>query len=727
MITPGRGSKIILILFLSVCVQFNCGAQQPFTATGGVLDLQEWDVSEDGPVNLSGEWGFYWKQLLGPDEVGQRAPDYFIPVPDTWDHYDVEETANTPSGFATYSLTLRVPDPQQTYALFVERQGSAYSLWVDGRLLAQNGRVGTDHDTMTPGNEPISVTFRPDGESVELVLQISNFYHRKGGFRNPIVIGLPDTIRRHQNHSWFIEGLSFGILFVMGFYHIFLYAFRPGDKASLFFAVLCWASALRASVTNMNILGSILPFVGWAAALRLEYLVFFLSPLLFALFVRSLYPKDVHRWFVRVVFGFGIAFTIFMVFTSTMVLSYTASYYQIIFLLEIVYLCFFLVRILARRREGALYIALASFVLFTAVVIEILAMRDLLPVGQVTSYGFLGFIFAQSVLLSSRLSKSYKEVENLSVELAGVNDSLGRSESKYRNLFEDSKDVIFIAGMDSRIEDVSPSCEDVLGYTKEELGQKTTRDIVPDKAAFVRFREAILNHGSIVDVEVELLRKDGRKIDALISATARRSEDGEMLGFQGSVRDITARKQAETERLRALELEQLAVRDPLTKTYNRRFFHDAAQNEIERAKRIGSVFSVVMLDIDHFKDVNDNYGHLTGDTVVSKVAELSQQHTRAMDLVARFGGDEFIILMPETNAETARKIAERLREIIAGKTLAKYQAIDISITISLGIAEWGGHQSTELNDLLDRADRALYQAKEGGRNRVVVSSEDQNL
>lgn len=190
------------------------------------------------------------------------------------------------------------------------------------------------------------------------------------------------------------------------------------------------------------------------------------------------------------------------------------------------------------------------------------------------------------------------------------------------------------------------------------------------------------------------------------------------------MRDSTARKQAESERLKALEFEQIALRDPLTKIYNRRFFQDAGQNKIGRAKRNGSVFSVVMLDIDRFKDVNDTYGHLIGDQVIISVADLCQKHTRMMDLVARFGGDEFVILMPETNAASARDSAERFRNIVAHETAATCEEIDISITISLGIAVWDSHSSGELTALVGRADRALYKAKEAGRNCVVVSREN---
>ncbi|MBW8011932.1 MAG: diguanylate cyclase [Chloroflexi bacterium] len=335
----------------------------------------------------------------------------------------------------------------------------------------------------------------------------------------------------------------------------------------------------------------------------------------------------------------------------------------------------------------------------------------------------MAYIFVQAILLSSRFSKSFDRVETLSGELEDTNVSLQQSERKYRNIFEDSKDMIFIAGLDEQIEDVSPACEEVLGYTKSELLQMKVLDVIVDPEARSRFQGALTAQGSFKNFEVDLQRKDGLKIDALVTATLRQEKNGKVTGFQGSVRDITDRKQAEAERLRAMKLEQIAITDPLTKIYNRRFFNEAAEKEIERAKRSGSSLSVIVFDIDHFKNVNDTYGHSTGDQVLINIVNICKRNVRSMDLFARFGGEEFVIMMPETDINSAQETAQRLREIVAEKPITKSDKTDVSVTISPGIANWDSEKSLNILALLDRADQALYQSKEAGRNRVTIWGE----
>jgi diguanylate cyclase (GGDEF)-like protein/PAS domain S-box-containing protein len=729
-----RGTLLfIFCLLMAGCVQLEDPPKNPPRVVEGVIDLRDWNFEKNGSIYLEGKWRFFWNELLPPDQINDPIQTEYVSIPDNWTNYDLEGIKFTPEGYATYSLTLYLPDTQQTYGIYNDGQGSAYSLWVDGRLLGQNGQVGTSPQTMTPDKKPITIFFRPDGEKTEIVVQISNFHHRKGGFRNNLILGPAQPIHQFQMDNWFIEAFSVGTLFMMGLYHLFICVFRSKDKAPLYFGLLYWLMAVRTGLTNQSTLLFHLPAISWSFAIRLEYLTFFLGPPLFALFMRSLYPKDVHRWFVRANFGFGIGFSLFMVFIDTLTLSYTATYYQIVFFLGIIYYLFILWRINVKRREGAIPIAFASLITFAAVVFETLYLQNIVepiqlqrlyPLGQVTTFSFLAYIFVQAILLSSRLSRSFHRIETLSDELEEVNVNLQESEKKYRNIFEDSKDMIFIAGLDSQIEDVSPACEEVLGYTKEELLQMKVQDVIINPAVRSRFQKVISDQGAVRNFEVELRKKDGQKIDALVTATLRHEENGEITGFHGSVRDITARKQAEAERLRALKLEQIAITDPLTKIYNRRFFSEVAENEIERAKRSGSPLSVILFDIDYFKKINDTHGHLAGDQVLINLSNLCQQNLRSMDLFARFGGEEFVILMPDTDSKSAQETAERLRELVAKQPMTTSGKTDISVTISVGISDWNSNNPVDINTLLDRADQALYQSKEAGRNRVSAWGED---
>lgn len=165
----------------------------------------------------------------------------------------------------------------------------------------------------------------------------------------------------------------------------------------------------------------------------------------------------------------------------------------------------------------------------------------------------------------------------------------------------------------------------------------------------------------------------------------------------------------------------LSNTDELTGLANRRYFQEILAREVAQARRYGSCFSVIMVDIDHFKCYNDAHGHLRGDAVLKKVAALILQSTRGIDLVARFGGEEFVILLPKTNKEGARAAAEKLRQCVAAETFtgAEISQPGKRLTLSLGVAEFPS-DSKDLYELIDLADRALYQAKGAGRNNTVV-------
>jgi diguanylate cyclase (GGDEF)-like protein len=166
------------------------------------------------------------------------------------------------------------------------------------------------------------------------------------------------------------------------------------------------------------------------------------------------------------------------------------------------------------------------------------------------------------------------------------------------------------------------------------------------------------------------------------------------------------------------KLERLANFDSLTGLYNRRAVLDKLDELINLANRYKEDFSLSMLDIDNFKKVNDRYGHLTGDEVLEKIAVLIRRNTRETDIVGRYGGEEFIIILPKTNLSSAWVVAERLRNIIEKAELKDSAGNAFTITVSQGLVGW--ERDEDAASLISRADAALYKAKEKGRNRVQI-------
>ena len=171
------------------------------------------------------------------------------------------------------------------------------------------------------------------------------------------------------------------------------------------------------------------------------------------------------------------------------------------------------------------------------------------------------------------------------------------------------------------------------------------------------------------------------------------------------------------------EIQQLAATDPLTGLYNRRHFYTLASHEFNMARRFNQSITAIMVDIDHFKRVNDTYGHLVGDIVLQNVANRCNESLRQSDILCRYGGEEFVILMIGTSLESALQIAERLRKRIAD-TPIETEGKSISITVSLGVAALGPYMHpvslTGLDILINRADQALFTSKQNGRNRVTT-------
>jgi len=169
----------------------------------------------------------------------------------------------------------------------------------------------------------------------------------------------------------------------------------------------------------------------------------------------------------------------------------------------------------------------------------------------------------------------------------------------------------------------------------------------------------------------------------------------------------------------------LSSTDPLTRLYNRRMLMQTLNREFDRHKRSGKTLSLLMMDIDHFKMVNDTYGHINGDAVLVSLAKVLKEYLRPYDVATRFGGEEFALVLPNTDMRGARDVAERLRR--AAQTIGFSGEIrDMKITVSIGIACFPSTPANDIDQLLKCADHALYQAKSQGRNQVVCADPHQS-
>ncbi len=169
-------------------------------------------------------------------------------------------------------------------------------------------------------------------------------------------------------------------------------------------------------------------------------------------------------------------------------------------------------------------------------------------------------------------------------------------------------------------------------------------------------------------------------------------------------------------------IKTIAIYDSLTNLYNRRYFEERLTGETQRAFYGGTSLSLIMIDIDHFKKINDTFGHTEGDKVLQEIASLLKNSVRKKDTVARYGGEEFVLILPEAGLEEATMIAERIRRLVE-QTPLTIGKVQMNITVSLGISNFPTHRAKSKEELVKMADQALYEAKRAGRNRVCVFNE----
>jgi diguanylate cyclase (GGDEF)-like protein len=162
-----------------------------------------------------------------------------------------------------------------------------------------------------------------------------------------------------------------------------------------------------------------------------------------------------------------------------------------------------------------------------------------------------------------------------------------------------------------------------------------------------------------------------------------------------------------------------ATTDRMTKLFSHHFFQKTLEEEIARAHRYGTTFSLIMFDIDHFKKFNDTYGHLQGDVIIKEIANIMRRSVRSIDLTARYGGEEFVVILPEVDAGGAIVVAERLRSSVADYRF-RGEGGQLRVTVSIGVAEFKPERMRSASEIIAEADKALYHSKEMGRNRVTV-------
>lgn len=315
-----------------------------------------------------------------------------------------------------------------------------------------------------------------------------------------------------------------------------------------------------------------------------------------------------------------------------------------------------------------------------------------------------------------------------------IEAELRKSEQRFSALFNQTHDAVFILDLNGQHLAANQRAAHMLGYRLDEISHLSVNETSGEQEKSKEVFKKLMAGETIPLYERLFRKKDGTTLPVEINLELVRDADNNPLHIQSVVRDISRRKQdeealttaneeltrrvAEIEALQS-ELREQALHDPLTGLYNRRFLGDALERELTRIKREKGHLSIIAMDIDHFKQVNDRYGHQAGDETLISTANLLRKHLRGSDFICRYGGEEFLLVLPGASPEAAHKRAEEIRKACAESIIGEEQ---IKITISLGLATYPEH-GQQGEEIIIRADIALYASKHNGRNQVTVWDE----
>jgi len=418
--------SFFVILTFNSCKQ-NISETTAPEAVNGVLDLRTWDFERMGPAALSGKWEFYWHSLLQPDDFTTENPPVvsgFIEVPADWNSFDVNGKKIAGDGYATYRLKILLGKTSERMAFKFLDMAVAFSVYVNGNQLTSAGIPGKTRDTTVPQYYPHVIDFKPDSDRLDMIIQVSNFHHRKGGAWEPIHLGLADDIRAVRQNTLYFNFFLIGSILIMGIYHLVFFALRNKEKSALYFGIFCFLIAARSLLTGERYIIDLFPTFDWAILTKIAYLTFYLGVPAFAGYVRTLFPKEFSKKTIYIINFVGVLFSVTALLTPAKFYTHTAPLFQIFTILAAGYGFYILNLALKNKRQGAFAFLVGFVILFLTLVNDILYSNLLVKTGHMIQFGLFVFIFSQAFFLSFRFSKAYSTIEEQRGILKATNDSL---------------------------------------------------------------------------------------------------------------------------------------------------------------------------------------------------------------------------------------------------------------------------------------------------------------
>ena len=551
------------LIFATACFDETPRRIQP-KAVRGVLDLSDWNLQIDGPVDLVGEFEFYWMQHLMSEDYAETIPDSkaeFIKVPGYWTGYKLGEQELPGHGFVTYRLNVALNEQKESLALRMVEISNAYVVYINGQRVGSLGIPGNNFETTVPRQFPLVFDFAHKTNQMEIIIQVSNFHHRRGGIWEVIQLGREKDIRKAQERRLGFDLFLIGSIFLMALYHLGLFIVRKKDRSPLFFSIFCFLMVLRSLTTGGRYLIVPFPDINWEFMIKLEYLSFYLAVPAFGMFMRSIFRKF-SLWFLRILQVLAIVFSGLVIFTPARFFTHTLNIYEMITIITLIYGLYVIFVSLNQRRIEAFVFLIGFAILFLAIVNDMLHVENIIYTGFFTQFGFFFFILFQSFLLSYRFSAALATVEAQGKELRDTlesyksevtervraQDALHESEEKYRTILHSIQEGYYEVDLSGNLTFFNDSLRRHLGYSTDELMGMNNRQFTSKKTAkrvYKTFNSVFKTGKAATAFDWEMVAKDGTKKFVELSVALMRDSEGRPVGFRGVARDISERKKAE--------------------------------------------------------------------------------------------------------------------------------------------------------------------------------------
>jgi signal transduction histidine kinase len=391
-------------------------------AVRGVLDLREYDFRGSGPVELKGEFEFYWNQMLNTSISGDSGVAGTIIVPGSWYRLRKKDPEISRFGFATYRLVMLLPDGVNELSFRINGVYSASSYVINGKAIDYLGFPGVNkYQTLIKYNRPL-VTASVNSSRAELLVKVANFDNRLSGIVGSIVMGLPDQMLRQREKSLFHGHFLIGAFLIIGFYFLGLYLIRS-EQYRLYFSIICLLMALRvATITEIPALAS-LNLNGLTTA-RLDLLdVYFFAPF-FTLMIKSIFPIEFPRWAFRGIMWISALFIAVVVVSPISLFSFTQAWFFVFFLMMSLVHMYVVLTAWSRGRSHAPAFTIGLVILFFGALNDLLIEIDVFEGSYIAHYTMFVYLLIYAYIFADKSNHLAKESEKLARELSQVRNNL---------------------------------------------------------------------------------------------------------------------------------------------------------------------------------------------------------------------------------------------------------------------------------------------------------------